>query len=646
MEKTYQRINWENEPSTVTPLNEDNLNRIDYAVDVIDTRVVELGSYRDDAMQSAETSRTNAILSQSYAVGGTNERVGENVDNAKYYKEQAESASRNVESAVVEVNTAVSSATVSARNAKESEDNSKISETNAKDSENKAKDSENNAKASEDNAKTSEDNAKTSEDNANSASEIAQNAVTRISSYMETIETAVESASASADRAQEIADSIDYDYTNMRNKPSINGHELVGNLTTEDLEISAEPEGYSDLVATVGEHTTEISTLSNSVTQLNDDLTESVVSQKGLELFGWIAPRLSDDCYDYIEDGVYHKKVGRVDLGSLNWVMTSDGTRFYAITNDLPIKNYTASEKANILCTKYESTPFNGMSALNKVIASYKSGSNVYVSVIDTSYTTKDSFKASVSGVYLYYELATEITRDNNSANVLATIGTTTNLLNPTLQSQVVNGITCTNNGDGTFTLNGTATAETRFKVMDCKIPIGNYKFVGCPNGGSTSTYRMYINLNGSDYGNGIILNLSQEVNQPIIIQVFANVVLNNLVFKPMLTTNLSATYNDFVPFTGTTGKLNGDVAEIKKLLINNMSDRFYSFYNRTLEELDNDLSRLTNVMYVALNPGSYGMVIGFKGQSNYQRQIRLSYWDNKIESRVKTNSTSWSTWV
>lgn len=276
MEKTYQRINWENEPSTVTPLNEDNLNRIDYAVDVIDTRVVELGSYRDDAMQSAESARENAILSQSYAVGGTNERVGENVDNAKYYKEQAETASRNVESAVVEVNTAVSSATTSARNAKESEDNSKISETNAKDSENKAKASENNAKVSEDNAKTSEDNAKTSEEQCNSASEIAQNAVTSISSYMETIETAVESASASADRAQEIADSIDYDYTNMRNKPSINGHELVGNLTTEDLDISAEPEGYSELVETVETHTTEISTLSENVIALNDDLMDIV----------------------------------------------------------------------------------------------------------------------------------------------------------------------------------------------------------------------------------------------------------------------------------------------------------------------------------------------------------------------------------
>ena len=32
-----------------------------------------------------------------------------------------------------------------------------------------------------------------------------------------------------------------------------------------------------------------------------------------------------------------------------------------------------------------------------------------------------------------------------------------------------------------------------------------------------------------------------------------------------MLTTNLSATYDDFVPYTGDTGKLNSDVASLLK---------------------------------------------------------------------------------
>lgn len=40
MEKIYTRINWENEPSTNTPLDEVDLNRMDYAIDVLDNRIV------------------------------------------------------------------------------------------------------------------------------------------------------------------------------------------------------------------------------------------------------------------------------------------------------------------------------------------------------------------------------------------------------------------------------------------------------------------------------------------------------------------------------------------------------------------------------------------------------------------------------
>lgn len=42
MIKTYSRIDWENEPSTKTPLNETNLNKMDAALNEIDNRVVEM----------------------------------------------------------------------------------------------------------------------------------------------------------------------------------------------------------------------------------------------------------------------------------------------------------------------------------------------------------------------------------------------------------------------------------------------------------------------------------------------------------------------------------------------------------------------------------------------------------------------------
>lgn len=46
----YQRINWENYPSLVTPINEINLNKLDYAAKTLDERTVEL--YNTKAEQS------------------------------------------------------------------------------------------------------------------------------------------------------------------------------------------------------------------------------------------------------------------------------------------------------------------------------------------------------------------------------------------------------------------------------------------------------------------------------------------------------------------------------------------------------------------------------------------------------------------
>lgn len=42
MAKTYERINWENLPSKNTPINAENLNKMDEAIDKLDDKIVEL----------------------------------------------------------------------------------------------------------------------------------------------------------------------------------------------------------------------------------------------------------------------------------------------------------------------------------------------------------------------------------------------------------------------------------------------------------------------------------------------------------------------------------------------------------------------------------------------------------------------------
>lgn len=52
MQKSYSRINWENYPSDATPINETNLNKIDYAVNEIDNRVIEFDTTKLDVTEA------------------------------------------------------------------------------------------------------------------------------------------------------------------------------------------------------------------------------------------------------------------------------------------------------------------------------------------------------------------------------------------------------------------------------------------------------------------------------------------------------------------------------------------------------------------------------------------------------------------
>lgn len=60
MNKVYERINWENYPSEGTPINEDNLNRMDNAIDAIDMRVVDLDSNKQNALNFDSTPTQNS----------------------------------------------------------------------------------------------------------------------------------------------------------------------------------------------------------------------------------------------------------------------------------------------------------------------------------------------------------------------------------------------------------------------------------------------------------------------------------------------------------------------------------------------------------------------------------------------------------
>lgn len=134
------------------------------------------------------------------------------------------------------------------------------------------------------------------------------------------------------------------------------------------------------------------------------------------------------------------------------------------------------------------------------------------------------------------------------------------NLLKVTAQTKTINGVTFTVNEDGTVKVNGTATALTSFSLTSGSVEntfVGK-KVVGCPSGGSTESYTLAIAYYNSDkqlqteefetYSNSIIIKDYVRMSPNIRIQSGATV--NNLIFKPMLTADTTATYDDYEPYT------------------------------------------------------------------------------------------------
>ena len=125
-----------------------------------------------------------------------------------------------------------------------------------------------------------------------------------------------------------------------------------------------------------------------------------------LKMLGWTVPK---ECtiQNEINGNQFIQKVGRIDLGKLAWTYKAEDKRFWANLDSSKFIDNT-STIANIFCYPYKTTNYNTIitSEANKVVEQYQKA----VSIKDTDYTTESDFKTAVTGVYLYYELATPIT--------------------------------------------------------------------------------------------------------------------------------------------------------------------------------------------------------------------------------------------
>ena len=112
------------------------------------------------------------------------------------------------------------------------------------------------------------------------------------------------------------------------------------------------------------------------------------------------------------------------------------------------------------------------------------------------------------------------------------------------LETKTSNGITFTVNADKSVTCNGTATANATFRLTPVyyKLPLGNYKLVGCPSEGS-SEVRLQTNkvVNETatsaafDTGAGGTLKVTEECTLYTYIAIISGQTVSNITFKPML---------------------------------------------------------------------------------------------------------------
>ena len=127
------------------------------------------------------------------------------------------------------------------------------------------------------------------------------------------------------------------------------------------------------------------------------------------------------------------------------------------------------------------------------------------------------------------------------------------NLLNPTANTVSLVGVTVTNNGNGTYTVNGNAT-DSAFPVLQPSIDLDDFagtqlKLIGDP---TDAPRKMLYVWNETDK---ITVAYSGDIFVPEKGKLYklnthwTAISLSNVLLKPMLTTDLSATYDNFEPY-------------------------------------------------------------------------------------------------
>ena len=136
------------------------------------------------------------------------------------------------------------------------------------------------------------------------------------------------------------------------------------------------------------------------------------------------------------------------------------------------------------------------------------------------------------------------------------------------------NGITFTDNGDGTVTVSGTASANTGFVLRNADQTLlkGSYIMTGDPAGSSSSTYEMYLYDGVHRKCGTVFTESSDKTNITVVIQIYNGTSISTpITFYPMIRDSRIVD-DTFVPYAKTNLQLTNDKAERADLATLNLT--------------------------------------------------------------------------
>ena len=246
------------------------------------------------------------------------------------------------------------------------------------------------------------------------------------------------------------------------------------------------------------------------------------------------------------------------------------------------------------------------------------------------------------------------------------------NLLNATFKTDTYSGVALTNNGDGTYTIEGTnnSSGELTFPLVPAvdeqkalyNSLIGkNVKFIvesGSTISGSVGRicfvfYNKTENRYSNETYNGGNVTVPTGYDLSVVdIHINVGQTVPKTIIKPMITTDLTATYDDFEPYTGGIPSPNPDYPQEIKSVVNptvkacgkNLWDNFKTLSSGNVEQKNGTYIATTSTMQVDITPSSSGVrPLLLKANNTYTFSLKttVSTSSNRYLCLIYTNGES-----